>query len=322
MTTEKKTSTEEIKLNPIAMVFHYIGLLAFGLFSFLGLLHFFGGNIYVAGFITILELIVFWLVTDLLIKNKAKKPGRTVTRKQEYLLLFLYMLIAIAIFPFNFHSLEIEISQKDTIKTAGIAKLNALTELQNAYDKAIAYKKESYERSLDSAWTGYIGATSETKKTFKAFLEKELGSEISIDKKNLDEKKTKKAEQFKNKYELNTEKQQIKEYYETTKLIFENWNRLKLSFYYNDIDQQYTNYYQKMRQKMPDFKYKDTIKAPQIAIGNIQSSFDNLSFLGIALLIMIVMHACIMMPYIILERKGKGTVPVPGQPSNDDIRAK
>lgn len=304
---------EENKTGMLPGIFQIVGLIACGFFTFIGLIYIFNGNLGFPSFITILALGVMMIVVHYMCVWKGKKKKNyddLPNRMPELILGCIYLVIFLFLFLIDFHYLSIDLANKDNIKTSGKEKIANFQNMQSEYANAIAAKIQNFTASVEIAKTNYQNASAANKRTALTQLESLVGTgTVSTGKgadlnSQVDAAALDKGKSIRATYELDSLDKACEQYLKTAQTVFEDWKFLKVSYYYKDIDVFYEKYYSQAKAKMSDFNFAGTLKS-EYRINDPVFSLKNSPILKLLLFFLglVILHLCILAPYIVTKRQ-------------------
>ena len=304
---------EETKTKLLPNIFHLLGLIFLALFSFTGLIYILNGNIGLSSFIAILSVVIAMIIVHYLRVWKAKelKGNRELSSKVPELVLGgFYLILAISLFVINYHYLNIDFYNKNEIKKSALEKITNLENLKKEYGKAIDQKVNTLGNEVERASTNYKSAPAAAKPVYKGQLESILGSgtiDFLPNNPNFDSQvesaRLRKENVLRTRYNLDSLDNASVTYLETVKPVFTDWKYLKVSYYYEDIDNFYNLYNNSAKAQMPDFSYSNPIISPYKVNDPVYSlKTSPVSEILLLSLLLIVLHLCILAPYFAANR--------------------
>ncbi len=313
-------------VNPVFTIIRLIGLFFVLILLFAGLIYTFKGNMVVSAPIALLAIIAFERLSHRLIVLKTRKTNYR-SNTEEYATLGVYLLAFLLAFPASFHFLDIDFNRKDAIKRSGENKLEQLRGLNDDYEKAVQGKLEQFRTEVDANLTAYLLAKGTEKANYKRILGEQLGAsfiqaafirshEISPSDAVLRERiRNEMAPAVKNKqgvtksiYALDSQlDREWKESYEKARRTFNSWNFFELSYDYNNLDEVYGKLYAATKAKMPDFEAAEAMTTSEIQMDSPMESVRQAGVgdLGKFGLLLVLLHLCILLPYLVSERPVK-----------------
>ncbi len=331
---------EKLKIGKMKFVLLILGLIACMFLTFKGLVYVFNENIWMPVFLGILMPILLYGLSMALLFFKNKKPNpknsSLQNRLPEILLGIPYLVLFVISFIFIFHFYDIDVNRNKELKNAGIEKLNELKTLHNEYNNKTNKIIDSYKAKVVKLTDDYIIAVStrqshdmiiEAKNTLNSNIYDSVPNSINDviyynqfegkpDDTSMEEKireqiqsvMNKRATVLKAKYDLgNMETGEkwtvyLDEFFQKSEDCFENWllNFWNVSYYYYDIDNKYTELYERIMHKMPDFEHKANIESADMQLNSVKYSISHASAgsLGLVLIIVLGIHALIVLPYL------------------------
>lgn len=317
--SKNDNSTQSFGLSDI---FHFLGVAACAVLTFFSTIYVFYGNIIIAGFCAVIAFIVPYLIVDNMKRLKQDKElNKSDNTTPEMMLGGIYFVVVfLVLFVFHFHFIEVELSKKDEIKTAGLNKLKELKELKTAYEQSVAQKVNDFNTLFTTNFNNIKTADRTSRASFIEKLQTELGKGIDPIKlmdmpndpstaQDLEDARSRKEKTILQSYEQEALHKEYEEYTQNAQSVFDNWQNMKVVYYYNDIQNMYQTLLQAYKQKMPEFAYKETLTTNSaINLTSPISSLGNASAGGwlIALVVLLVMHFCILGKYLFAERPDVG----------------
>ncbi|MCC5944868.1 MAG: hypothetical protein JJT94_08025 [Bernardetiaceae bacterium] len=325
MTTKQNKnnkSEQQVLMGIVPSIFMYIGLTFATVFSFMGLIYALRGNIPIATFLSLIILVALMALAYFLVKYKTKPRGHE-NKKPEYVMLAAYAVIFSLIFPICFHFVDIEFSRKDALKQQAIDKLNDLQTMKNEYRRSSERAVNSFKDSVDATLNSYFVTVRYEIARPRTLLTRLLQTE-SIDfaryernpndprtkemlKKQIERVRDERAATIKANHNLGDLTNEFNDFFTEAMPVFTNWNRLKISYYYSQTDEIQQKMRNSMKQRIPNFSYQGTSDVP-IQLDAISVSFAQASIIKIVaiMLLLTLLHACILMPYIFADRANYG----------------
>ncbi|HMC99932.1 MAG TPA: hypothetical protein VKH37_07260, partial [Ferruginibacter sp.] len=223
----------------------------------------------------------------------------------EVILGIIYAILFLFLFVIDYHYLNIDLANKDNVKTAAREKIANFQNMQAEYDISIVNKQNDFQHLVELAATNF-----KTNRRNLAPLATLIGTNAVNPNTPAGEIDSKVDSAAKNKtaviraiYELDSLNKASEEYLNTAQSVFDDWKLLKVSYYYKDIDSFYMKYYAKAKSKMSDFGYKPVIK-DEYQFTEPLHSIKSSPVLRILLFLLglVVMHLCILAPYFATKR--------------------
>lgn len=297
----------------IPLILKALGLVFYLLFLVAGCLYWMKGNFILLGIIVLVCFGLSFLASDFLekakVKNDSLKGGEITWR-----IIFTITLI-FSFFVIN-HGIQIEFFEKDTIRKAARDKIQSVDNLIMDYNAEVTDRIDQLATSVEKDIDLFILSKGKNQ-DFAQNIESQVGEgAIDFDQfpKNISDKKlqTQAADaiqltqdRMQQEFDLGEVVNQWENYRDQVQVIFNNWQRLQLGFYYYDIDNQYIQVYNATQTAMNNFDYAGVI--PNTAEIHLDNPFYSLSNngtfinLGIWLALLVMMLA----PYIAADRKKK-----------------
>lgn len=305
---------EKTKIPILSKILNIVGLLFAAIFTFMGLIYVTYGNIWLSAFITIVVIIVLFFLSDRLLTLKIQqKKKQDIT--PETAIGIIYLIVFLVLLPFHFHFIDLDFNRKDVIKKAGLDKLDKLKVLKTKYEEAITDKKNQLNTLINTNFNNLKTADKNNRKLYADKLLETLGKGVDTEMlmsspkedgtaQAIEESKKRKEKTITQTYEQENLHKEYEAYYDKANKTFENWDRMKISYYYSDIDNMYKTMYKSYKDKMPDFAYQEKIQSKDINITNPIDSVQSAGFgkLLIALVVLLILHLCILASYLIVER--------------------
>jgi len=293
------------KLTPILLM--VIGLIAFLLSAVIGLIYTLKGDIIVPSVAGVLSAIFLYLFVDYLVKNKTSKDNKK-TRQPEYVLLGLYLVVALIMLPFNVHFININILKNAELKNAGHNSLGTISTLQEKYQDAVQDSLKSMETKAKRLFNSY--------RTFKRPADSdELSKLLKMGSSSINygsdsglaKSLAVALEARRDYYLLDSFNSRINTFVNNQTPVFENWEILKVTESYIEIDSMYSSVLQAMQALMSG-GFSPIIK-PVVKV-EINNPFWSVTNVGIGLLILIILvlagvHLLILGPYLVAKTPSK-----------------
>lgn len=321
-----KNATQEVGVPIVPTIFSYLGMVACTLFTFMGVTYIFRGNIFVGGFVALLCLIILWVLANRLLTEKTtarRKPDNTT----EYVLLGAYFVVFVVLFPFDFHFMEVEISQKENIIKAGMAKVNHVKDLIEKYNQFVKDSTERIRKNVEINTEELFRVANSNKKGFADNIRKTLGNkeedfssylgnpndkgaqeDLAKKLKKTTDLKIKQIQEACKKGNLDQVFKDSDEYRAGVESVFVGWNRLRIGQEYVSIDEHYASLLKHIQSNVSIFKHAPLVSS-KVSMDDVSKSLSNAtanSFLLITL-ILVLAHCCLLAPYLVTQRADGGT---------------
>lgn len=294
-----------------------IGLLSFLVSVFMGLIYILHGNLVYDIVFSLIAFGALWYLSSLLVDFKEKKKNVS-DDTPEILAGIGYLIIALVCAFFIFHFINMDFNQKDNIKTEGIDKVNAARQVQDEYQKAVKGKANRFTTSVYTAARNFLNTPDYTNRAALVALTSTGISDADMNRYQRLRHSLVEREKFLSiankvaadrspiieaKYELGNVSADFDSYCNNAMAVFENWQMLKVSYYYNNINAEAEKFGQAAKAKMPDFQYTP-VAGKNLVIDNVFDSISNVSIGKILLIfgLIILLYLIILLPYITATR--------------------
>jgi len=289
----------------LAIVLFIIGLASCAFLTFLGLIYLFNGSTLFAALFTIPVLVVLPLLTYSLVAMKTRKEAYK-PRTPEFILLGLYLTAFIILFPFCFHALKIDALERNEIKATCSKRVEAITELQKEYNQAVTDSLNSLKNRAE-ALSGQLVKTRATYDSLNLLLG--TSTFLQMSKESLEKYIQTAQNGIRQKYEMKDLDETARIFKDEAEVVFSNWEHLQTGLYYERTDSIFTMYKASAIKKM-------TLFQPQVQLPNdynLASPISSLksgpvSAILIVILIMLLIHFAILLPYISAGRQDGGLI--------------
>jgi hypothetical protein len=239
-------------------------------------------------------------------KTKKKRGNDELTNKlPEILLGSSYFVIAIFLYIFSNHYFNIEFNKKNILKTEANKEVDEFSKLLIEYKKKVNDKLSKLETDVNLNTTYLFSGNP----TFNSIGKNGLNLLIEYSEKDLPTIKqrleTKKTILRDKIYGTDSISTAMSKYTNDLKSTFINWQITQVKYKYENMDEEFSKYYQILHRKMPEFNIANS--STEFNFPTLTTSFTDGSILIIILgfSIYIILHICILGKYFKAERQVK-----------------
>jgi len=307
MATQKKNSL-------VPGILQAIGLAACGYSTFVGLAYWTNGSLGLSVIGAIFALIILLLLVYFMEQWKQKKLQSNTdlpNKVPEIVLGSVYAVVFICLFIVDYHYANIEFVRKNDIKSLAVNKLDDISNLKAQYATAITDKVNRKNTTIETAKSNYWTVFNEYDRiTYRSQLDSLLGNRsVSYDSRDRFDETYRPAlksvlRNERKKYTIDSFDTKTDDYLLLVRPVFTEWRFLSVGYYYNDIDRFRAEYYQAAQGKMSDFKF-DAPGWETIPLNDPIASIKGagIVWLIVFLIVMVLVHLCILAPYIAAKRQ-------------------